>query len=115
MRRKKKSAFLEELVDVIRTIQVEDILICGDFSCVLDSKLDVISITSGGKHAVSTVKNFNLIFDFIFIDDIFSDFDQYDKWIFFFPPRGQQGFYMVKKDPVCSQKTRLYFVLLECI
>ena len=80
----------------------------------LDSKLDVISITSGGKHAVSTVKNFNLIFDLIFIDNIFSDFDLYDKWIFS-PPRGQQGLYMFKKDPVCSQKTRLYFVLLECI
>ena len=29
----------EELADVIRNIQVEDVLICGDFNCVLDKKL----------------------------------------------------------------------------
>ena len=49
-------AFFEELVDVIRSIQVEDVLICGDFNCVLDNELGVIS---DGKHAVSTVKKFN--------------------------------------------------------
>ena len=109
--RKKKSAFLEELVDVIRTIQVEDILICGDFSCVLDSKLDVISITSGGKHAVSTVKTFNLIFDLIFIDDIFSDFDLYDKWIFFFffPHGDSKDFTWSKRTPFVAR--RLDYIL----
>lgn len=65
----------------------------------LDSKLDVISITSGGKHAVSTVKNFNLIFDLIFIDNIFSDFDLYDKWIFFFSPTGTARILHGQKGP----------------
>ena len=46
---------------------------------------------------MSTVKNFNLIFDLIFIDNIFSDFDLYDKWIF--SPHGDS------KDFTCSKRT----------
>ena len=66
-----KYTFFEELVDVIRTIQVEGLLICGSFSCVLDNELDVIS---DGKHAVSTVKKFT---------EKLSDFDLYDTWRLF--------------------------------
>ena len=78
-----KNVIFEELVEVIRNIQVEDVLICDDFNCVLDNELDVIS---GGKDAVNSVKKCN---------EILSDFDLYDTW-------RQQGFYMVKKNPICS-------------
>ena len=42
-----KKNFFDELADVIKNINVDYILVCGGFNCVLKSDLDIIS---GEKH-----------------------------------------------------------------
>ena len=42
-----KNVFFDELADAIKNINVDYIVVCGDFNCVLKSDLDIIS---GEKH-----------------------------------------------------------------
>ena len=51
-----KNSFFHELADAIKNINVDYMLICGDFNCVLKSDLDIIS---GEKHAERVVLKFN--------------------------------------------------------
>lgn len=57
-RRKINLIFFENLVDVIRAVRVDGIVICGDFNCMLDSDADIISVE---KHVERTVVKFNTI------------------------------------------------------
>ena len=66
----------DELVEVIRDVHVNDIndvVICGDFNCVLDNDCDIIS---GEKLAESTVSKFYTVLH---------DCDLYDTWRLFNP------------------------------
>ena len=52
----KNSCFFKLLQREISDLTYESILICGDFNCVLDNTIDIIS---GDKHNSELVKSFN--------------------------------------------------------
>ena len=58
--------FFDELACAIKDINVDYILVCGDFNCVLKHNLDIIS---GEKHVERVVLKFN---------DLLSDCDLHD-------------------------------------
>ena len=68
-----KNSFFHELADAIKNINVDYMLVCGDFDCVLKSDLDIIS---GEKHAERVVLKFN---------DLLRDCDLHDTWRLFHP------------------------------
>ena len=53
---KKKKYFLDELSCAIKDINVDYMLVCRDFNCVLKKYLDIIS---GEKHVERVVLKFN--------------------------------------------------------
>ena len=52
--RKKKNAFFQELTNVMQNLHFDDIVLCGDFNCVLNNDSD---ISSGENDAQGTVTN----------------------------------------------------------
>ena len=66
-----KICFFDELACAIKDINVDYILVCGDFNCVLTHDLDIIS---GEKHIERVVLKFN---------DLLSDWDLHDTWRLF--------------------------------
>ena len=71
--KKKIFFFFDELACAIKDINVDYILVCGDFNCVLKHNLDIIS---GEKHIERVVLKFN---------DLLSDCDLHDTWRLFHP------------------------------
>ena len=69
--KKKCLLFFYELADAIKNINVDYILVCGDFNCILKRDLNIIS---GEKHAERVVLKFN---------DLLSDCDLHDTWRLF--------------------------------
>ena len=70
---KERKDFFLSLSNSIKSLKETNIIICGDFNCVLDNDLDIIS---GEKHANSVVKSFS---------NLVSDNDLYDSWRMFHP------------------------------
>ena len=60
----------DELACAIKDINVDYMLVCGDFNCVLKSDLDI----SGEKHVERVVLKFN---------DLLSDCDLHNTWRLF--------------------------------
>ena len=87
-RSQEKKSFLDELADAIKNINVDYIVVCGEFNCVLKSDLDIIS---GEKHAERVVLKFY---------DLLSDCDLHDTWKLFIPPR-RQRIYVVQEKSFC--------------
>ena len=55
---RQKCTFFEKLTDVINSLHVDHVVMAGDFNCVLDNDMDIIS---GEKHADNTVSTFNAV------------------------------------------------------
>ena len=51
--------------NILSNIEADHLVICGDFNCVLDNKLDILS---GEKHTENIVKVFN---DFVSNNNVF--------------------------------------------
>ena len=92
---KKKISFFDELACAIKDINVDYILVCGDFNCVLKHDLDIIS---GEKHVERVVLKFN---------DLLSDCDLHDTWRLFHP-EGKE-YTWCKKNPFVAR--RLDYIL----
>ena len=90
-----KTCFFEELNNVISNITAEGLLICGDFNCVLDNKLDIIS---GGAHSNVLVPTFH---------NVIYSHDLYDVWRLFHPQEKQYTW--SKKNPFIAR--RLDYIL----
>ena len=90
-----KQAFLDDLAEVISSIQSEHILVCGDFNCVLSNDLDIIS---GEKHSENTVNKFN---------ELIGNLDLYDTWRLFNPQ--DKEFTWFRNNPFIAR--RLDYVL----
>ena len=67
-----KTTFFDELACAIKDINVDYMLVCGDFNCVLKNDLDI----SGEKYVERVVLKFN---------DLLSDCDLHDTWRLFHP------------------------------
>lgn len=65
---RERNEFWLELYGLISAIQTDDIIMCGDFNCVLDNKLDIIS---GVNHSENAVLAFN---------DLINNCNLYDVW-----------------------------------
>jgi len=76
--KKKFFVFFYELSCAIIDINVDYMLVCGEFNCVLKNYLDIIS---GEKHIERVALKFN---------DLLSDCDLYDTWRLFHP-EGKEG------------------------
>ena len=77
--------FFDELACAIKDINVDYILVCGDFNCVLKHDLDIIS---GEKHTERVVLKFN---------DLLSDCDLHDSWRLFHP-EGVKEIHLLLED-----------------
>ena len=68
-----KNAFFQELTNVMQNLHFDDIVLCGDFNCVLNNDSDIIS---GENHAQGTVTKFN---------DVLNECNLFDTWRLFNP------------------------------
>ena len=89
----KKGIFLHNLYEHINTLNSVYQIVCGDFNCVLDNELDIIS---GDQHNTRDVNKFN---DFVLKSEL------NDVWRLF---NAEQ--YMVEEKPFYSTETGLYIV-----
>ena len=89
-RSQEKMSFFDELADAIKNINVDYIVVCGDFNCVLKSDLDIIS---GEKLAERVVLKFN---------DLLSDCDLHDTWRLFHPE--DKEYTWRKKNPFVARR-----------
>jgi len=71
--KQKKNAFFQELTNVMQNLHFDDIVLCGDFNCVLNNDSDIIS---GENHAQGTVTKFN---------DVLNECNLFDTWRLFNP------------------------------
>ena len=72
-KKQKKNAFFQELTNVMQNMHFDDIVLCGDFNCVLNNDSDIIS---GENHAQGTVTKFN---------DVLNECNLFDTWRLFNP------------------------------
>lgn len=70
---REKVVFYTELNETIKNIECDELILCGDFNCVLDNKLDIVS---GEKHHLDAVTKLNHLVE---------SCDLYDTWRSFNP------------------------------
>ena len=90
-----KGTFLYNLYEHINTLNTVYQTVCGDFNCVLDNELDIIS---GDQHNARDVNQLN---DFVLKSEL------NDAWRLF---SAEQKAYMVEEKPFHSTETGLYIV-----
>jgi len=90
-----KNTFFEKTIDVINNLRVDDLILCGDFNCVLNNNMDIIS---GEKHAAGMVEKFN---------DVLNRCDLQDVWRLFH--LDEKEYTWSKRNPFIAR--RLDYVL----
>ena len=93
-----KEIFFEEILNKVKDIDCEDIIIGGDFNCVLDNDKDIIT---GRKHNQNTVNKFN---------DLIDRCDLYDTWRFFNPENNEYTWSGRLANGVVSRRLDYIFV-----
>ena len=91
-----KNRFFEELTEVIRNLDSEQIVVCGDFNCTLNDDLDNIS---GEKHPRSNITHFN---------DLVAKCDLYDTWRLFHPQ--DKAYTWCRNKPFLARRLDYIFV-----
>ena len=91
-----KQNFMDELATVVQNIDVHNIVVCGDFNCVLDNNLDIIT---GDTHPNITIKHFK---------DFVEKCDLYDSWRLFHS--GEKEFTWSKQNPMSARRLDYIFV-----
>jgi hypothetical protein len=90
-----KNTFFQEITNIVKSMHFDDILLCGDFNCVLNNDRDIIS---GEHHAKNTVTNFN---------DVLNECNLFDTWRLFNPDIKEYTW--SKRNPLVAR--RLDYIL----
>lgn len=90
-----KKIFLDTLANYLNNIEGE-VILCGDFNCVLDNDKDIIS---GEKHYQSNVEKFN---------DVISNYALNDTWRIFHPD--DKEFTWSRKSPLIARRLDYIFI-----
>ena len=85
-----KEVFLKELQDKIKDANYDDIILSGDFNCVMNNDYDIIS---GEKHNNNCVQELN---------SLVSSCDLYDTWRLFNPSNKEYSW--SKKNPFIARR-----------
>ena len=91
-----KEAFFALIRDKLNSINFDEIVLCGDFNCVIDNKLDIIT---GEKHNPETVRTFN---------DMMDSTNIFDAWRLFHPE--EKEFSWSTKNPFIARRLDYIFV-----
>ena len=90
-----KEVFLKELQDKIKDANYDDIILSGDFNCVMNNDYDIIS---GEKHNNNCVQELN---------SLVSSCDLYDTWRLFNPSNKEYSW--SKKNPFIARRLDYIF------
>lgn len=90
-----KCVFYQKVVSIIKDSRLSNVILCGDFNCVLDNELDIVS---GERHAERAVSQLN---------EMFIACDLFDVWRLFNP--GIKEFSWSKKNPFIARRIDYVF------
>ena len=91
-----KEKLFKELIDKIKDTNYDDIILCGDFNCVMNNEVDIIT---GACHNNNTIKELN---------NLVSSCDLYDTWRLFNPEKKVYSWSM--KTPFIARRLDYIFV-----
>ena len=93
-----KEDFFDEILNKIKDIDCDNIILGGDFNCVLDNNKDIIT---GQRHKPETVRKFN---------DLIDRCDLYDTWRLFNPETKEYTWSRHQGQGVVSRRLDYLFV-----
>ena len=91
-----KEKLFKELIDKIKDTNFDDIILCGDFNCVMNNDNDIIT---GASHNNNTIKELN---------NLVSSCDLYDTWRLFNPETKEYSWSM--RSPFIARRLDYIFV-----
>ena len=91
-----KEHFFASLREKLKDINFDEIILCGDFNCVINNDLDIIT---GEKHNLETVRTFN---------DMMDSTNIFDAWRLFHP--NEKEFSWSTKSPFIARRLDYIFV-----
>ena len=98
-----KENFFDEILNKIKDIDCDNIILGGDFNCVLDNNKDIIT---GQGHKPETVRKFN---------DLIDRCDLYDTWRLFNPETKEYTWSRHQRQDVVSRRLDYLFVSNEVL
>ena len=91
-----KEHFFASIREKLKNLAFDEIILCGDFNCVIDNEIDIIA---GEKHNRETVKTFN---------DMIDSSNIFDAWRLFHP--NEKKFSWSTKNPFIARRLDYVFV-----